>query len=102
MSIIVPRAALAASKEEWIPERMDPGTIYLLENRRANPEQGNEKNPFVGVFSCPRCGRSDYITILQIIGYHRIICGSLKCPAVCSLTYQSESDELKINMHPLA
>ncbi len=99
MSIVAPQASLVTSEEEWIPERMDPGTIYLLPTRRVNSGRGNEKNPFVGVFSCPRCGLLGYITVLQIIGYHRIICGSIECPAVCSLVCQPESDDLKINMH---
>jgi hypothetical protein len=39
--------------EEWIPERMDPGTVFVLENQT---KMGMAQNPFVAVMSCPRCG----------------------------------------------
>ena len=39
--------------EEWIPERMDPGTVFVLENQE---KLGQAQNPFVAVMSCPRCG----------------------------------------------
>jgi len=39
--------------EEWIPERMDPGTVFVLENQA---KMGNAQNPYVAVMSCPRCG----------------------------------------------
>ena len=37
--------------EEWIPEKMDPGTIFVLENQS---KLGNTQNPYVAVMSCPR------------------------------------------------
>ena len=36
--------------EEWIPERMDPGTVFVLENQE---KLGHAQNPFVAVMSCP-------------------------------------------------
>ena len=42
--------------EEWIPERMDPGTVFVLENQT---KLGHAQDPFVAVLSCPRCGTSD-------------------------------------------
>jgi len=39
--------------EEWIPERMDPGTVFVLQNQA---KLGHAQNPFVAVMSCPRCG----------------------------------------------
>ncbi len=39
--------------EEWIPERMDPGTVFVLENQA---KLGQAQNPYVAVMSCPRCG----------------------------------------------
>ena len=39
--------------EEWVPERMDPGTVFMLENQS---RMGVEGNPYVAVMSCPRCG----------------------------------------------
>jgi len=36
--------------EEWIPERMDPGTVFVLENQA---KLGHAQNPFVAVMSCP-------------------------------------------------
>ena len=38
--------------EEWIPERMDPGTVFLLQNQA---KLGHAQNPYVAVMSCPRC-----------------------------------------------
>ena len=34
--------------EEWIPERMDPGTVFVLENQT---KLGNAQNPYVAVMS---------------------------------------------------
>ena len=45
--------------EEWIPERMDPGTIFVLENQS---KLGHAQNPYVAVMSCPRCGTMGLIT----------------------------------------
>ena len=45
--------------EEWIPERMDPGTVFVLENQG---KLGHADNPFVAVMSCPRCGTMGLIT----------------------------------------
>jgi hypothetical protein len=64
--------------EEWIPERMDPGTIFVLENQ---PRIGQALNPFVAVMSCPRCGTMGLITRRQIVGVETMICGSDGCSA---------------------
>ena len=37
--------------EEWIPEKMDPGTVFVLANQS---NLGHAQNPFVAVMSCPR------------------------------------------------
>ena len=37
--------------EEWIPERMSPGTIFVLE---AQSNIGPNQNPYVAVMSCPQ------------------------------------------------
>ena len=64
--------------EEWIPERMDPGTIFVLENRS---RLGQAQNPYVAVMSCPRCGTLGLITRRQLHGAEMMICGGEACSA---------------------
>jgi hypothetical protein len=64
--------------KEWIPERMDPGTIFVLENQ-APTEQG--RSPYVAVMSCPRCGNMAPITRGQLIGGETMICSGNFCSA---------------------
>jgi hypothetical protein len=64
--------------EEWIPERMDPGTIFVLEN----PSRlGRTENPYVAVMACPRCGTLGLITRNQLRGVDTMICGGETCSA---------------------
>lgn len=63
---------------EWIPERMDPGTIFILER---TPRFGDSKNPFVAVMSCPQCGTLGLITRRQLYAGDRMICGGDYCSA---------------------
>jgi hypothetical protein len=51
--------------EEWIPEKMDPGTVFVLGNQ-SNP--GHSLYPFVAVMSCPRCATIGLITRRQLCG----------------------------------
>jgi hypothetical protein len=64
--------------EEWIPERMDPGTVFVLENQA---KLGHAQNPFVAVMSCPRCGTLGLITRRQLCGGEGLICGGDLCSA---------------------
>lgn len=64
--------------EEWIPERMDPGTIFVLENQA---RMGQAQNPYVAVMSCPRCGTMGLITRRQIVGLEAMICAGDECSA---------------------
>jgi hypothetical protein len=64
--------------EEWIPERMDPGTIFVLENQ---PKPGDAQSPFVAVMSCPHCSTMGLITRRQLCGGEAIICGGDSCSA---------------------
>src|ERR1700751_1685492 len=64
--------------EEWIPERMDPGTVFLLQNQA---KLGHAENPFVAVMSCPRCGTMGLITRRQLAGGETIICAVDVCAA---------------------
>ena len=64
--------------EEWIPERMDPGTVFVLENQA---KLGHAQNPFVAVMSCPRCGTLGLITRGQLCSEQIMICGSDHCSA---------------------
>jgi len=64
--------------EEWIPEKMDPGTIFVLENQS---KLGQAQNPYVAVMSCPRCGTLGLITRHQLYGGETMICGGDTCSA---------------------
>jgi hypothetical protein len=64
--------------KEWIPERMDPGTIFVLENQA---QAEHPQNPIVAVMSCPRCGNMDPITRRQLIGLDTMICSGDRCSA---------------------
>jgi hypothetical protein len=64
--------------EEWIPEKMDPGTIFVLENQT---KLGQAQEPFVAVISCPRCGTMGLITRRQLCDGEAMICGGESCSA---------------------
>jgi hypothetical protein len=64
--------------EEWIPERMDPGTIFMLA-KQADIKQGRQA--YVAVLSCPRCGAMGLITRPQLQGSEAMICGDEECSA---------------------
>jgi hypothetical protein len=64
--------------EEWIPEKMEPGTIFVLENQT---KPGDAQKPFVAAMSCPRCGTIGLITRSQLCGGEAMICGSDTCSA---------------------
>ena len=63
---------------EWIPEQMEPGTIFVLENAG---ELGEKEDPYWAVLSCPSCGTLGLITRKQAGGLLPVICGSDKCSA---------------------
>ena len=63
---------------EWIPEQMQPGTMFLLENAG---EVGEKDDPYWAVLSCPSCGTLGLITRKQLAGLLPVICGSEKCSA---------------------
>ena len=73
--------------EEWIPERMDPGTVFVLENQA---KLGQAQNPYVAVMSCPRCGTLGLITRRQLYGGETMICGG----DVCSAEYRLDGDNI--------
>ena len=64
--------------DEWIPEQMEPGTLFVLEN--AAP-MGDARNPFVAVLACPKCGVLGLITRAQYVGLESMICGGDACSA---------------------
>jgi len=74
--------------EEWIPERMDPGTVFVLENQS---HFGHAQNPFVAVMSCPRCGTMGLITRRQLIAGETMICGG----DLCSAEYRLDGEAIK-------
>ncbi len=63
---------------EWIPEQMQPGTIFVLENAG---EVGEAEDPYWAVLSCPECASLGLITRRQISGLIPVICGSDQCSA---------------------
>ncbi|MGA2989282.1 MAG: hypothetical protein ABSD88_02320 [Candidatus Korobacteraceae bacterium] len=63
---------------EWIPEQMQPGTVFILENAG---ETGETHDPFWAVLACPACGTLGLITHKQIAGLIPVICGSETCSA---------------------
>jgi hypothetical protein len=73
--------------EEWIPDKMDPGTVFVLENQ-AN--LGHVQGPFVAVMSCPRCGTLGLITRRQLCDGEMMICGS----DVCSAEYRLDGETI--------
>jgi hypothetical protein len=73
--------------KEWIPESMDPGTIFVLENQ-ATVQPGH--SPYVAVMSCPRCGNIAPITRNQLIGGETMICGG----SFCSAEFRLEDEKI--------
>jgi hypothetical protein len=73
--------------KEWIPERMDPGTVFVLENQA---KLGQAQEPFVAVMSCPRCGTMGLITRRQLWGGEAMICGG----EICSAEYRLEGESI--------
>ncbi len=63
---------------EWIPEQMGPGTLFVLENAG---EVGDSEDPYWAVLSCPECGTLGLITRRQVAGLIPVICGSMQCSA---------------------
>jgi hypothetical protein len=74
--------------EEWIPEKMDPGTVFLLENQS---KLGHAQNPYIAVMSCPRCGTMGLITRRQLCEKETMICGG----DTCSAEYKLEGENIQ-------
>jgi len=64
---------------EWIPEQMHPGTLFLLEDAADDNSTGDD--PYRAVLACPACGTLGLITRRQLNGVLPIICGSDECSA---------------------
>ncbi|HZY62527.1 MAG TPA: hypothetical protein VFE38_08380 [Edaphobacter sp.] len=62
--------------EEWIPEQMHPGTLFMLE---CAGELGRAEDPYWAVLACPACGALGLITRQQCMGLQSMICGSDQC-----------------------
>lgn len=73
--------------EEWIPEKMDPGTVFVLANQ-AN--LGHARDAFVAVMSCPRCATIGLITRRQLLDGEPMICGG----ELCSAEYRLEGETI--------
>ena len=64
--------------EVWIPEQMQPGTVFMLEQPDEVPKVDN---PYWAVLACPACGCLGLITRQQYGGLEAMICGGDTCPA---------------------
>jgi hypothetical protein len=64
--------------EVWIPEQMQPGTLFMLEQAG---DLGSAENPYWAVLACPSCGSLGLITRQQCAGLEAMICGSEHCSA---------------------
>ena len=64
--------------EVWIPEQMQPGTLFMLE---LPGDLGKAENPYCAVLACPTCGSLGLITRQQCVGLESMICGSDCCSA---------------------
>ncbi len=64
--------------DEWIPEQMEPGTMFLLEQAGG---LGRAENPYWAVLACPSCGALGLITRQQCVGLEAMICGAEQCSA---------------------
>ena len=71
--------------DEWIPEQMEPGTMFLLEKPG---DMGEAGNPYWAVLACPSCGCLGLITKQQCSGLEAMICGSDHCSAEYFLSEQ--------------
>jgi hypothetical protein len=63
---------------EWIPEQMQPGSLFVLENAG---DAGDQDDPYWAVLACPECGILGLVTRRQINGLLPVICGSNECSA---------------------
>jgi hypothetical protein len=63
---------------EWIPEEMHPGTLFMLENAG---DLGDAEDPYWAVLACPCCGTLGLVTRRQVNGLISVICGSDQCSA---------------------
>ena len=63
---------------EWIPEQMSPGSMFVLENAG---DMGQEEDPYWAVLACPECGTLGLVTRRQVNGVMPVICGSDRCAA---------------------
>jgi len=63
---------------EWIPEQMQPGTLFVLENAG---DTGEGDDPYWAVLACPECGTLGLVTRKQLAGLVAVICGSNSCSA---------------------
>jgi hypothetical protein len=63
---------------EWIPEEMHPGALFMLENAG---NMGDAEDPYWAVLACPSCGVLGLVTRRQVAGLLPVICGSDNCSA---------------------
>lgn len=74
--------------DEWVPEQMEPGTLFILENAG---EVGASEDPYWAVLACPECGSLGLVTRRQIAGLIQVTCGS----SLCSAEYFLRENEIR-------
>jgi hypothetical protein len=77
--------AVLRELSEYIPESMEPGTVFLLEGEKVF---GDPRNPYIAALSCPRCGLIGLITQQQLWCKAYTICGG----DICSAEYQIDGE----------
>ncbi len=64
--------------DDWIPEQMQPGMMFLLDQ---SSEVNQTSNPYWAVLACPKCGFLGLITRRQYEGTESMICDADHCSA---------------------
>ena len=57
---------------------LEPGGLFFLQG---SGRLGDPQNPFVALFSCPKCGLNGLITQRQLWAREFMICGGEECSA---------------------
>jgi hypothetical protein len=72
--------------EDFVPQSMEPGTIFVLENEW---KLGDPRNPYVAGMSCPRCGSIGLITHRQLNCKDWMLCAG-ECSAEWRIEHHLE------------
>jgi hypothetical protein len=79
---------------EWVPEKMAPGSVFLLA-RRFPVRRG--RNRFVALLACPQCGTPGLITEAQYAGRAPVMCPSELC--CCAYRIENRTHIAYLRVH---